>query len=290
MRLLGISDDSDTEAQEYYRAEDYNNAYLDSLDNDSDIVDYSSREYEQELDDYADGLFEAQIYDGFDEIHYPNRQPISEHFNQQINTWSDTVGKVLSKDIPDFAYLKMIDTPKVLQLAGVRPLPVYMKAGKMHLIRDKHHTIGHEILSQIPYALADPIAVFKDSRRAGHKTIVVMTDIVDKNGATVIVPIFMNERANYFKKKSYRINRVASVYAVIKTDMVTKSTRPKNSWFIKEVEEGNLLYLNKQKAAAWEERTGRHLPIENTATSFLTENDLAEFTTTSEAPDTPPML
>ncbi|MBQ4431865.1 MAG: hypothetical protein II877_10205, partial [Synergistaceae bacterium] len=40
LSMLGLSEDSNEEAQDYFRAEDYSKAYLDSLDNDGDTHDY----------------------------------------------------------------------------------------------------------------------------------------------------------------------------------------------------------------------------------------------------------
>lgn len=58
LSLLGISEDSDKDAQDYYRAEDYSNAYLDSLDNDSDIRDYSDIDYRYDME-HIDNLANA---------------------------------------------------------------------------------------------------------------------------------------------------------------------------------------------------------------------------------------
>ncbi|MBQ7220821.1 MAG: hypothetical protein IJS28_07570 [Synergistaceae bacterium] len=70
LRLLGLSEDSEQDAQDYYRAEDYYSGYLDSLDNDSDVQDYSGSDYEQELDSYAEAQRDAQEDDGFSETYH----------------------------------------------------------------------------------------------------------------------------------------------------------------------------------------------------------------------------
>lgn len=82
IRLLGISDDSELDAQDYYRAQDFYNSQLDSLDNDSDIIDYSNKDYEQEishLDDFYNSSLDAQDEDGFSEIY--NQSPVLERFD-----------------------------------------------------------------------------------------------------------------------------------------------------------------------------------------------------------------
>ena len=72
LRLLGITEDSEQDAQDFYRAEDYSNAYLDSLDNDSDVVDYDSRDYDYDMahiDDIANTHLDALDNNGFYETY-----------------------------------------------------------------------------------------------------------------------------------------------------------------------------------------------------------------------------
>ena len=51
----------------------------------------------------------------------------------------------------------------------------------------------------------------------------------------------------------------------------------KNRWFTEKIEEGRLLYLNREKAAIWERYVGAPLHVENAPEPFLTEKDLADF-------------
>ena len=60
LHILGISEDSDDDAQDYFRAEDYYNASLDALDNNSDFVDQSSREDNFRLDTLYNGLMDEK--------------------------------------------------------------------------------------------------------------------------------------------------------------------------------------------------------------------------------------
>ncbi|MBR1437869.1 MAG: hypothetical protein IJ587_04965 [Synergistaceae bacterium] len=72
LRLLGLSEDSDEDAQDYFRAEDYSNSMLDSLDNDSDVVDYNSDDYDMDMehiDDVANAQMDALDNNSFSEIY-----------------------------------------------------------------------------------------------------------------------------------------------------------------------------------------------------------------------------
>ena len=86
LRLLGLSDDSDQEAQDYFRAENLYQDELDSLDNDSDVIDYSNGDYEQDisrLDDFANDRLDAQDDDGFSEVYNQAMTDSSEFDNSE---------------------------------------------------------------------------------------------------------------------------------------------------------------------------------------------------------------
>ena len=89
LRLLGLSEDSDIDAQDYFRAENLYQDELDSLDNDSDVIDYTNGDYEQEMsriDEFSRASLDAQDDDGFSEIyHQPAniaQNPLVERFEQ----------------------------------------------------------------------------------------------------------------------------------------------------------------------------------------------------------------
>ena len=63
LSLLGLTDDSETDAHDYFHSEEYSRAYLDSLDNDSDIQEYGSDDWQRELDTFANGQLDALDYD-----------------------------------------------------------------------------------------------------------------------------------------------------------------------------------------------------------------------------------
>ena len=254
LRLLGLTDDSDNDAQDYYRAEDYSRAYLDSLDNNSDIIDYSDRDYDYDTA-HIDDLAEAQS-DALDNS--------PETFYQQVRLWQDTVDAVLRNDINPDAFLKVINPPDVLRLIGLNPKPLYMNAAKILRIRADHKTIFRDILGQIPYAISDPVAIFNDNRD-GHRNIMIMTDIIDMYGNSVVVPVNLAYPAG-----KRIVTRLATVYSVGRHNRLAKL-----------FEQGNILYLNRQKAAEWENRTGRKLPLDNINAPF-NENDLAAFTPQNE--------
>ena len=59
LHILGLSDDSDDDAQDYFRTQKYYDEYLDSLDNDSDVTEYSGDDENARLDRLANDTLDA---------------------------------------------------------------------------------------------------------------------------------------------------------------------------------------------------------------------------------------
>ena len=265
LHLLGLSDDSEQDAQDYFRAQDTYNAQLDSLDNDSDVLDYSNTNYDydmEHIDDLADAHLDALDIGDDEQISFPPRRNMGETFRQQLNQWQDTVDAVLRKEIDANSFLKVMNTPDILQLLGIKPRPIYMNAGKILRIRNEHKTIYRDILGQIPYAISDPVAVFLGNHN-GKKDILIMTDILDQFGNTVVIPLNLTYPAGKFL-----VTRAATVYALSRHSQLVN--------FFEKSSRGNTVYLNREKAADWENRTGKKLPLENVNPKF-NEKDLAAF-------------
>lgn len=76
LKVLGL--EGDNYAEDYYKAEDYYNSKLDALDNDSDVVDYSNADYENESR-RADNYYNSYL-DGLD-----NEPNTGESYNQSAH-------------------------------------------------------------------------------------------------------------------------------------------------------------------------------------------------------------
>ena len=68
----------------------------------------------------------------------------------------------------------------------------------------------------------------------------MVVDLKDSNGATIVVPFELKVTT----RKNYEINRIASAYGKTKK----KSKNPSYEWFNSQLDEGNLLYVNRKKA------------------------------------------
>lgn len=139
--------------------------------------------------------------------------------------------------------VRVMTTPLVLKLTGAEVLPVEIAKTDLEKILNGKHAgdMTPEIMKQLPRALTNPIMIFKSyTGPNGEERRVVVVDLKDRNGATIVVPFELKVTT----RKNYEINRIASAYGKTKK----KSKIPSYEWFIGQLDEGNLLYVNRKKA------------------------------------------
>lgn len=139
--------------------------------------------------------------------------------------------------------VRVMTTPLVLKLTGAEVLPVEIAKTDLEKILNGKHAgdITPGIMKQLPRALTNPIMIFKSyTGPNGEERRVVVVDLKDSNGATIVVPFELKVTT----RRNYEINRIASAYGKTKK----KSKIPSYEWFIGQLNEGNLLYVNRKKA------------------------------------------
>lgn len=158
-------------------------------------------------------------------------------------------GEVLPSVVNNFeessTYHQMVcvmTTPLVLELTGAEGLPVEIAKTDLEKILNGKHAGDKtpEIMKQLPRALTNPIMIFKSyTGPNGEERRVVVVDLKDSNGATIVVPFELKVTT----RKNYEINRIASAYGKTKK----KSKNPSYEWFNSQLDEGNLLYVNRKR-------------------------------------------
>ena len=147
------------------------------------------------------------------------------------------------------AFVKIMDTPLVLQMIGGLDYDVVIKQSKIADIQMKHPEITLNEMEQLPFALADPVAIFKSS--TVKDSIVVMAEMKADNGLNVVIPMQLN--------KTKRNNTI--VYSLVNS-VYTKDT-VENKWYqdyLENPEFGTPLYINEQKVTNWYLAEGLSLP------------------------------
>ena len=189
--------------------------------------------------------------------------------------WSRIIDNISSYKRSDL--IRVMDTPAVLQLVGVKDLPIKMYVSKYFDIKtgagknNQHKTVTNKMWKQLPSALVDPIAIFPSKTVNG--SIVVMTEITDSNKKQSIVALELSASV----ANNITINRIKSFYP--------KDNASANTWFYNNFADKNNppLYINEQKTTRWFTRNGLQLPYQvNQSSGYFNksipnENDLSNY-------------
>lgn len=189
--------------------------------------------------------------------------------------WSRIIDNISSYKRSDL--IRVMDTPAVLQLVGVKDLPIKMYVSKYFDMKtgagknNQHKTVTNKMWKQLPSALVDPIAIFPSKTVNG--SIVVMTEITDSNKKQSIVALELSASV----ANNIIINRIKSFYP--------KDNASANTWFYNNFADKNNppLYINEQKTTRWFTRNGLQLPYQvNQSSGYFNksipnENDLSNY-------------
>ena len=189
--------------------------------------------------------------------------------------WSKIIDNISSYKRDDL--IRVMDTPAVLQLIGVKDLPIKMYVSKYWDMKtgvgknNQHKTVTNKMWKQLPSALVDPIAIFPSKTVNG--SIVIMTEITDSNKKQSVVALELSANV----AKNITINRIKSFYP--------KDNASANTWFYNNFADKNNppLYINEQKTTRWFTRRGLQLPYQvNQSSGYFNksipnENDLSNY-------------
>lgn len=174
---------------------------------------------------------------------YMQTKSANEKLLEDENNFSGIVDEYTAGKINDTKTYNVMTTPLALGLAGGKILPVTIDGSKIKQIFDGHSDgMTPELLKQVPRAMADPMMVL-DSY-AGRK--VVVLDLKDAQGSTIIVPLELDVERN-----RYQVNAVSSAYGK------GGENGTDYDWFIEHnLKKGRVSYINKEKTAKWLQSPG----------------------------------
>ena len=169
---------------------------------------------------------------------YMQTKSASEKLLEDENNFAGIVDEYTAGKINDTKTYNVMTTPLALGLAGGKILPVTIDGSKIKHIFDGHSDgMTPELLKQIPRAMADPMMIL-DSY-AGRK--IVVLDLKDKQGSTIIVPLELDVERSW-----YKVNAIASDYGK------GGESGTDYDWFIEHnLKKGRVSYVNKEKTAKW---------------------------------------
>lgn len=191
---------------------------------------------------------------------------------QKLKEDSETWGKFVDglKEKPTQNVVMLKQTPLVMKLIGAKfltlratphmfdgALPGAKKSSPSHHI---HPEISKRVLKQIPEALTDPIAIFKDDRR--ENTYLFMLDLKAENNQNVVVAVKFNGPGRHAE-----------------INLAKTSWGPENTLYFPLQEQNNaLVYANSQKISRWNKSSGIYSlrGSNDSGASVKTEADLVK--------------
>lgn len=171
---------------------------------------------------------------------YMQTKSASEKLLEDENNFAGIVDEYTAGKRNDTKTYNVMTTPLALGLAGGKILPVTIDGSKIKHIFDGHSDgMTPELLKQIPRAMADPMMIL-DSY-AGRK--IVVLDLKDKQGSTIIVPMELEVER---QSQRYKVNAINNVYGK------GGESGTDYNWFIEHnLKKGRVSYINKEKTAKW---------------------------------------
>lgn len=185
----------------------------------------------------------------------------NERLLQDEQNFAKTVDDYVAGKLNESSVYNVMTTPLALKVAGARLLPLKIDGSKFEHIL-KHHADGMtpELLKQVPRALADPMMILNSY--AGRK--VVVLDLKDTNGATVIVPVELDQKR---QSQQYEVNILNNAYG--KGD----ENGTNYNWFIEHnMKKGHVVYINRKKTAEWLQSNSSDSAIEGDLLGNLSNN------------------
>lgn len=194
---------------------------------------------------------------------YMQTKSANEKLLEDENNFSGIVDEYKAGTLNETKPYKVMTTPLAINLAGGKILPVTIDGGRINHIFEKHFDgMTPDLLKQLPRAFADPIMVL-DSY-SGRK--VVVLDLKDAQGSTIIVPLDLD-----VSRDRYKVNAINSAYGK------GGANGTNYNWFIEHnIKKGRVAYVNKEKTAKWLQSDSSDSAIKGTDLDGFPNNSIPD--------------
>ena len=180
----------------------------------------------------------------------------------EYGIFKDNLDKYLSDTNKRNRPIDVCTTPKSLLAIGAKNLPVVMNpndidkclASREANKNKNSHNLSVDELTKLPELIADPMMIFK-GQKEGYITVV--TDVLDQNGNPFVVGVELD-----IQEKNHRVNRIASMHGRERAskNFIASNGKEVKGFIPRNIEEGNIISLNKEKATNFLRSTGLQLP------------------------------
>ncbi len=199
----------------------------------------------------------------------------TERFSQQVDAWKNNTWN------PKEDLVVLEHTPQLYQNLGLRDLAITVNPEKLTSIyyakgRGKKNYHGlEEIVKQIPEALKNPLNIVESNTR--DNSIVVITDLADKNGNIITVPISIDDQGNLSIEDFFNgeaVNKMSSAYGRGNYDYnIDKKGNYYDGWMEDNLKNNRIIY-DIDDGIIKKRVNGRWLQLPNAVDSLNITNDV----------------
>lgn len=198
-----------------------------------DVKDYEGNNY---IDEEGNPNYYAQKTDDTMGALKDSRPEWEVKLEQDSIAWNSVMDRYKDGNIPN-RDVRLMSTPIVLQMLGFSAHDIEITPSVLaKVLKGKHaDSIDTEVLKDLPRAIANPVAIFrnysKQAKRYIDNEVIIVVAIEDKQGRVIQIPLIFD-----VVKRKIKVNRIKSIFG-----------RGTIEWYVTNLRKKALLYYSQKK-------------------------------------------
>lgn len=198
-----------------------------------DVKDYEGNNY---IDEEGNPNYYAQKADDTMGALKDSRPEWEVKLEQDSIAWNSVMDRYKDGNIPN-RDVRLMSTPIVLQMLGFSAHDIEITPSVLaKVLKGKHaDSIDTEVLKDLPRAIANPVAIFRnydgEKREYIDNQVVIVVALEDKKGNSIQIPLIFDT----YKNKN-KVHRIKSIFG-----------RESIDWYITNLRKNALLYYDKKR-------------------------------------------
>ena len=198
-----------------------------------DVKDYEGNNY---IDEEGNPNYYAQKADDTMGALKDSRPEWEVKLEQDSIAWNSVMDRYKDGNIPN-RDVRLMSTPIVLQMLGFSAHDIEITPSVLaKVLKGKHaDSIDAEVLKDLPRAIANPVAIFRnydgEKREYIDNQVVIVVALEDKKGNSIQIPLIFDT----YKNKN-KVHRIKSIFG-----------RESIDWYVTNLRKNALLYYDKKR-------------------------------------------
>ena len=198
-----------------------------------DVKDYEDNNY---IDEDGNPNYYAQKTDDTMGALKDSRPEWEVKLEQDSIAWNSVMDRYKYGNIPN-RDVRLMSTPIVLQMLGFSAHDIEITPSVLaKVLKGKHaDSIDTEVLKDLPRAIANPVAIFRNydkrTKKYTDNQVIVVVDITDKQGTIIQIPLIFD-----VEKQKIKVNRIKSIFG-----------RETIDWYVANLRKNAILYYDKKR-------------------------------------------